>query len=1814
MNIKYNQQEIKKAYYNNVELKSIVYNGKEIFFDPSYSFKHDKSKINQTELTFESEAGEAKVNLYTGRMRYEYLDMQMGEGSFKLGISHIYNSKWVEEDYPDSVYGIGFKLNIIQYCYPYHYNDIESQQGFKEGDYVYIDNLGYKHRFIYYKENKQEKYYYDESGTHLRLIIKEDKSSQIKDPSGNIIEFDQDGKVVAYVSAFNENIKKIIEYENKNISRVYDSRKPYRFFQFTYDDQGKLNFIECIEKEIVKKTIQYHYKQHHLVKISEHVGRKSKDQVSFYYEDNRLISAINETNKNGFLANYQSLFPNSYQVNCIQIGCAILNNDFVSMPSENIKKYTRISYQKLETEIINEKNLRFVYQFNDKGFTSAIFEKVKENEYKTLTKNNGWALSNSKNGTTIINHQQSNLITNGQFEISPSCINNFLKIFEPYSNGLKSKYLYCQNFILSFYVKLKQRTFKDIKANLQVKTSYEYPFEFATILDKSAYNVWQHVTIPMDFQMRESILIDSKEVESFFNIHNYNQNLSSLRETENMTLIFEGLSHDAEMEISNIQIEIGSQTQTIIDHVNFNYADKIKYFKDSFNWCEEKISSEMYFSESDIWLTYKNRYLQKGSNNRNRFDMVCCNGTKVISVQDIYFKRKMDKDYHYFNIDKNGAPNYFIQAISRLDKAKYLKSETRMQFFETHYKQQVAVNYIKHYRDVLLETNPSINEMEMYYNQLIKRKKDAHNIITENRYDDYGNLEVTKTYFDEKEEVFLQQYEYDTNLPSSREIPIQTTQNGVTTNQEYSSPFFNLKNSTLLGNNPTFYKQVTNYDAFKEKILQVQAVDDIAIHAQNDLIYNQQGYLKELKDSFGYHYCFEYDLFGNPLSYKEIDAQNNEIELYKKQYIYNDPNANYQSIVKETYPNNDTQNQRTIIHDSYGRLKSIQNNDEKIEYEYQKINESASLAQVEKMVDPYDGQSYTFQYNSDNQITGYQTTGSLSLNNKHVSLRQIDTNTTNYILHDGVQETTRTSQIISEDSIEKNPIFLNPYIHQSKDYDDEESNKQFHFHYSYDSLARLIKKESNYQDGEMLKNIHTTIYSYVKGKPDQIKTYNYHLLESRYSASSSSIRKTYDLNFNFEYTYNDCGNLISILEKQSGIQTQIEQNTQMEQPFNLFQNEYMTTYQYDSLNRLKQETNTILNLNRTYHYKDGKLLSTTNQGLTEKTYYYNQRNLISSVVSNFYTQNFTYDNFGNVRLIQTITSNEQIETSLSWERGNLLSQYGNTKYFYNHQGNRFKKETSNLIKDYYLDGSKILGEDWSDGTKIRYYYDIHGLVGMKYNDTYYRYALDIQGNVKKIFKKNKLLTEYHYDSQGNCKIINYDPSKDAYVTTNGTQHIGYINPFRYKSYYYDTESNLYYMEGRYYHPFYGFCLNADNPDRLLYNAFILNGLNRQVVTIDNLIFKKYNMSCVYSSRKYYPDSSYYSGEGMSWFEVNFEKILTGVFIAVFVLSLILYAIPQTNCIGKLMLKDGFKNGLRGMVINGMIGGFIASIQGNNFFKGVQEGMIQGFMTGFIFGALSGFFKGIGSNCFKAGTLILTSEGHKKIEDIQVGDKVWAYDEKSQSKRLKKVVQVFQNKTKKWLHIHINEEEIICTPEHPFYVINPKEVPTLQFEGREANKYEGEWVASKDLKEGMQVLLANGKYATIEVVETEELDTFETTYNFEVEDVHTYFVSSCNVLVHNYCGPVRDPNEKNLYRGGNNMTIKENEIKIVDGMVQPKRGISVNANPDLVKKFGPPHQIGKLPKELKTILTKGTHYEIIPAYEMTLEEYQALLNLIPLEPI
>lgn len=98
------------------------------------------------------------------------------------------------------------------------------------------------------------------------------------------------------------------------------------------------------------------------------------------------------------------------------------------------------------------------------------------------------------------------------------------------------------------------------------------------------------------------------------------------------------------------------------------------------------------------------------------------------------------------------------------------------------------------------------------------------------------------------------------------------------------------------------------------------------------------------------------------------------------------------------------------------------------------------------------------------------------------------------------------------------------------------------------------------------------------------------------------------------------------------------------------------------------------------------------------------------------------------------------------------------------------------------------------------------------------------------------------------------------------------------------------------------------------------------------------------------------------------------------------------------------------------------------------------------------------------------------------------------------------------------EEIVCTAGHPFYVLSADEKRNIvRYEGSNSNK-KGKWIAAKELKISDKLLLANGKCAIIDSIEVESLESPETTYNFEVEDFHTYYVADAEILVHNSCAP------------------------------------------------------------------------------------------------
>jgi hypothetical protein len=132
-------------------------------------------------------------------------------------------------------------------------------------------------------------------------------------------------------------------------------------------------------------------------------------------------------------------------------------------------------------------------------------------------------------------------------------------------------------------------------------------------------------------------------------------------------------------------------------------------------------------------------------------------------------------------------------------------------------------------------------------------------------------------------------------------------------------------------------------------------------------------------------------------------------------------------------------------------------------------------------------------------------------------------------------------------------------------------------------------------------------------------------------------------------------------------------------------------------------------------------------------------------------------------------------------------------------------------------------------------------------------------------------------------------------------------------------------------------------------------------------------------------------------------------------------------------------------------------------------------------------------CFTAGTQVYTEEGYKNIEDIKVGDKVWAYNDKTGKLELKGVIDTFTRDFKQVYIVHFGDEILEATHEHPFFI-------------------GGKWLKVDELKVGDLLTLYDGTTQAISKIELVEGD-FKV-YNFTVDEFHTYYVSKYNVLVHN----------------------------------------------------------------------------------------------------
>ena len=106
--------------------------------------------------------------------------------------------------------------------------------------------------------------------------------------------------------------------------------------------------------------------------------------------------------------------------------------------------------------------------------------------------------------------------------------------------------------------------------------------------------------------------------------------------------------------------------------------------------------------------------------------------------------------------------------------------------------------------------------------------------------------------------------------------------------------------------------------------------------------------------------------------------------------------------------------------------------------------------------------------------------------------------------------------------------------------------------------------------------------------------------------------------------------------------------------------------------------------------------------------------------------------------------------------------------------------------------------------------------------SYYIYEKDLEHNIVGLYEMNDYcgtrVASYIYDAYGNHKVL--DKNKEENKAKN---FIGNMNPIRYKGYYYDVETGLFFCNSRYYNPEWGRWISPDSIEYL--DPESINGLN-----------------------------------------------------------------------------------------------------------------------------------------------------------------------------------------------------------------------------------------------------------------------------------------------------------------------------------------------------------------------------------------------------
>ena len=343
--------------------------------------------------------------------------------------------------------------------------------------------------------------------------------------------------------------------------------------------------------------------------------------------------------------------------------------------------------------------------------------------------------------------------------------------------------------------------------------------------------------------------------------------------------------------------------------------------------------------------------------------------------------------------------------------------------------------------------------------------------------------------------------------------------------------------------------------------------------------------------------------------------------------------------------------------------------------------------------------------------------------------------------------------------------------YQTLSYDSlRRNNEKVYYPVKNAVTAKRLYTAATFMDGQSSASTH-------KGTTALIKTYTNKL---------GTTNKTSE----FTYAYDEWGNITGITDL----------------------NGKKNTYAYNEYGELTKAAETYTKGTYTYDYTydSGENIKTEKvtgpSGTTTHTYAYDS--VWKDKLISYDGKTITYDAMGN--------PTNYMGASMTWDvKGNLTCVSGrngkSAAYTYLSDGQRYTKTTGGKTTAYLYNNGLLLSETTGNEV-INYYYDSDGtILGIGYkkgtnDEKHYFFEKNAFGDVIAVYRNSDsvLIGTYEYDPWGNPISV-----KEA-AGGRDTDGILGKNPFRYRCYYYDTETGFYYLNSRYYDPQIRRFISADS--------------------------------------------------------------------------------------------------------------------------------------------------------------------------------------------------------------------------------------------------------------------------------------------------------------------------------------------------------------------------------------------------------------------